>query len=403
MRIMRNKPGFTIIEILVAMSIFVIILITSASIFTNISKLQQVTSIESVIFEDLRAMQQILNNLISEGTIDYDEYYNVCVIQDGCDAPIGNIYYGLNHGVYGSRFFDPGKSLNEDITLNPEDLGAECSYPDDFIPGSPGDGCIVVYTLSTDFNVGQNPFTGDPSDANAFCDVNTGGCTNDPIIVDELYLIDKTGTRKTIVARKKANENAPDADDYVLGMVEMTGKDMDQNGFLDLFTCNEEYECYGEDLAEANLLKNEIEFLKILNNPPSGSYLIENNIRVPLKSDLEQAFFDDIINSQFIPITPLRTNIKDLKFIISPVEDPYKAYAEPEMQTHPTVTILMTIGLSKEAEEFYPDEFEDITYQMTVSAGAIQKIDSYPPVSDIRGKNFESWIKDILPAQCNVP
>ena len=107
----------------------------------------------------------------------------------------------------------------------------------------------------------------------------------------------------------------------------------------------------------------------------------------------------DINTTQFIPITPKRSTIKSLKFIINPIEDPYKAYAENTMRTHPSVTIILTLGLSKETAEDYPDDFEDLTVQATVAAGVIGKLDAYPPMNDVLSKsNAASWLSDVLPA-----
>ena len=120
-------------------------------------------------------------------------------------------------------------------------------------------------------------------------------------------------------------------------------------------------------------------------------------LSVPKQADKDVEFKHNSSTSQFIPISPMRISIKELRFIINPVEDPYKAYAEKDVQIHPSVTIVMTLNLSEQAAKEYPGEFPDITVQTTVSAGVIGKIESYPPVEDIHDStNTSSWIYEAV-------
>ena len=163
------KKGVSLIEVLIAISLFAIVAVVSSNILVDIVQLEKKNSIQNAVYEDLRMMLQMLTKEIQTGTIDYEEYYSYCVIQQ---ADVGS-FFGINHGVYGSRFYDPGKSLDDNATHNPEDLGLECSFWRD-------DECEVVYTLSSDLNTGQNPFFGNSADANAFEDIGgVGNCGTD--------------------------------------------------------------------------------------------------------------------------------------------------------------------------------------------------------------------------------
>lgn len=351
------KKGLSLVEVLIAVSLFAIVAMISSTILIDIVQLEKKSSVQNAIYEDLRIMLQLLTKEIQSGTIDYDEYYNYCVIQ-GADA---NAFFGVNHGVYGSRFYDPGKSLDGVATTNPADLGLECSYP-------PSGECEVVYTLSTDLNVGQNPFYGVAADSNAFVDRGVGGCSTDGV-TDHLFLIDNTGTQKTIIAKKQIN-----AFDYAIGLVRMRGIDFDQNGLVDSFTCLDEFTC---DLAvdDSNI---KIPYLDLIGKDINQ---LDPPIRLPQESDLIGLF--NANTTQFVPISPLRADVQELKFIIQPLEDPYKAFAESGSRAHPTVTIILTIGLSDSAELDYPGEFEPITVQTTVAAGVLGRIETYPPVNEI--------------------
>lgn len=349
-----NNKGMTLVEVLIAISLFTLAALISTNILVEVVKLVKRTSVENAIYEDVRIVMQQLKAEIQGGTIDYDEYFSVCVIQNACNN-LTNAKYGIYHGVYGSRFYDPGKRSLPGDAENPKDLGIECSYPDPL-----GDKeCEITYALSGDLNTGQNPFAGsaEADKASAFCEEGKGICDGEKAVVvkDQLFLINSNGTRKTILGRKRINNN-----DYALGKIVLKGEDTDQNGLMDKFECSEEYKC----------------------DP------------VAIKDDLEAQF--EASSTQFVPITPLRSSVKSLKFVISPVEDPYKAYAEDGVRTHPKVTIILTLDLSAEFEEKYPGDFQEFTVQTTVAAGLTERIESYPPIGDIYEAGKESWINSIV-------
>jgi len=382
--------GVTLVEVLVATSLFAVATIVAGDILVSNVQLEKKTSIQNTLAAEMRIILQQISSEIQNGTIDYEEYYSVCVLQKACKSNSVFALYGFHNGVYGSRFYDPGKSLDGAITNNPEDLGSECSFP------SPQNGkeCEVTYNLSVDLNTGQNPFTGDPNDVNAFCDHqdgNRGVCdkiSGGSVILDKLFILDKTGTKKTIIAKKLIRANAPIGPaDYALAKVVMNGKDYDQNGVMDIFSCAEGYKCLNSPvlLALWSPFKN---VLKI-----DSTFISQNNITVPLVSDLDQPFEGKADQSMFVPITPLFANVKDVQFIIHPLEDPYKAYAESDMKGQPSVTIILKVGLSSEAAKNYPGIFPDITLQTTVAAGVTNRIDSYPPVVELKDANAVNWLK----------
>lgn len=378
-----NRKGLSLIEVLIAISLFAVVTIVSSTILMDIVQLEKRTTVQNAVYEDLRIMLQLITKEIQSGTIDYDEYYNYCVIQGAASGA----YFGVNHGVYGSRFYDPGKTLEAapaDVTKNPEDLGLECSYWD-------GTECEVVYTLSTDLNTGQNPFYGDPSEASAFHDRGISHCASpgDTFAeIDHLFLIDNTGTKKTIISRKKT-----DIDDWALGMVRLRGIDVDQNGLVDTFTCMDEFTCNGDPTDLTPLI--ELPYQDIVGISES-EMITTTPIRLPSQGDLNEAF--DVNSAQFVPISPLRADVIDLQFIIKPLEDPYKGFAEPDFRTHPTVTIILTVGLSEDAEEDYPGEFAPITVQTTIAAGVVGRIETYPPVNEILSGFGGSWMDGLVPA-----
>ena len=384
-QILKNR-GVTLVEVLIASSLFAIAVVVAGDILVSDVQLEKKTSIQNTLASEMRIILQQISSEIQNGTIDYDEYYSVCVLQNNCKSGVStSAFYGFYNGVYGSRFYDPGRSLDGAATNNPEDLGAECSFP------TPQNGkeCEVVYNLSVDLNKGQNPFTGDPNDANAFCDKkngNRGVCnqiTGGSVNVDKLFILDKTGTRKTMIAKKLIRNVEGGESDYALGKVVMNGKDYDQNGVMDIFSCADGYKCYNESSIIAKL-------------SPFKMIVKDADFVTPWSTDLTSAFEGSANSSTFVPITPLFATVKDVQFIIHPLEDPYKAYAEADMKGQPSVTIVITMGLASPAAKNYPGAFPDITLQTTVAAGVTTRIDSYPPVVELKDAASKNWLKDMI-------
>lgn len=417
MKKVSPTKGFTLVEVLVAIGLFTVVSTIAASVLVDVVQLQKKSSIQNEIYEDARILMQQLTNEIQSGTVDYEEYYSNYVIQKKKKVVPVDRYYGINYGVYSSRFFDPGKSLYlaaAAYAVNPDDLGIECSYPADISKN-----CEIYFSDSTDLNTGQNPYKSPvnvtPGDATAFCDTLIGGtaaCSinpnnNIPVVttstsgasVKELYLIDSSGMHKTIVAQKNMTTGtcgtAANSADCAVGMVKMTGQDLDQNGIVDVFGCDTDYKCFQSDGTKKIYAAFKYPAIFNLDEAAGQAYLVSNNISLPQFTDLANAF--EATSSQFVPITPRRANVKALNFTINPLDDPYKAYAESAMQTQPTVTISMTIGLASAYKADYPGAFPDITLQTTVTAGVIGKIDAYPPVNDILRSNLvDSWIKSVF-------
>jgi prepilin-type N-terminal cleavage/methylation domain-containing protein len=357
----NKKKAFTLPEVLIAVSLFAIVATISSTIYLDLVNLEKKSVVHEVFFEDGKIILQQISNLIQDGAIDYEEYFSKYVLAKNNEIN----EFGRNYGVYSSRFYDPGRKLDGTPSTNPDDLGVECSFP----PSASIDECEIFYTLSTDLNTGQNPFRSNGSDylrSNAFCDSpNTPNCLNleGLGIVSELFLINSLGTEKTILAKQKTGSTGDD--DYAVGIVKLNGIDLDQNGIIDTWTCFEEYTC---ETVKAQINQS-------------------INIKLPKVNNLIVPY--NLKTSHFVPISPKRSTVKDLVFIISPLEDPFKAFNEPTMQAHPSVTVIMKIGLSEEEKKNYPSDFQDIIIQGTFTSGVLTKINAYPPTKDL------SWIKDL--------
>lgn len=348
-------------ETLIAASIFGMLSVIGATIFINISHSEKSTELSTSMYEDARVIMENLANEIRNGTVDYEEYYS---IKPAADGGLGASYYGINRGVYASRFYDPGYYLKDDGTFaigeNPKNLGTDCFKADGTkAPSCQDPSAVSVFNLSVDKDMGKNPYKG--TDQSALK-------SNEQ---DQLYLISKDGREKIIIAKQKLN-----ADDYILSILRLNGFDKDSNGVIDIFECNLTIKSKCTDAATV---------LSDVKKPDNVN--LTGVMIAPKTSDAST--WNSL--SPFTPISPLRSSIKSIKFIIWPKEDPYRAFAESDVQYQPRITIVMTLTPSKSELANLPQDMPnpEVTLQTTVSCGAMGRIQTYPPTSNL------NWIKDV--------
>lgn len=308
---------------------------------------------ENAIYEDARFMMERISREIRNNAINFEEYYNK-------NLP-GDNQYGETYGCYAAQFYNPGNDLgNMGAIYFPGSLGAFCNDGTPYI----GQDC-VVYKPSVDLNTGQYPYLGatnNPDPSNAFCPKypNEGGgplsCTTQNLnSTGELYLIDKDGRTETIFAKKKVGD-----DQYALGMIKKIGEDTNKDGIFETwkgctsneFCCADGFSC-PSGVGGLTKLEDSLDF----SNSGSGIY------------------------TGFIPISPLRSNITSLEFVVTPGEDPRKAFAEFGSITQPLVRISLTVQPSKDQLAKFGNPSDEniptIVLQNTISSRIQTEVKSY--------------------------
>ena len=249
MRNLRNKSGkkssFTLVEVLIAASIFTIVSLIAVTVFVNVIRIQRRVALENAIYEDARFMMERISREIRENTIDYEEYYNKALLpQEGTFGSLpglnGTNPYGNRYGCYAKRFYNPGSD-------GPEDgfFGAYCNDHSD--ASLPANADCVIDKTTLDINTGQNPYTGSPipynnsGDASAFCDnhFSTTSCSSPGSYNQQtdLYLINAGGTKKTILASKEISPDSPPGNaEHALGLLRLTGQDSDHDGIVETWS-----------------------------------------------------------------------------------------------------------------------------------------------------------------------
>lgn len=393
---MRRK-GFTLPEVLVAVSIFAIVSTVVASLYVQSFRESKRSSFQNQVYEDARfVLRRIADEIQQGGTIDYDEYYNQnVVIPTGVappnSTPFGLANYGQNYGRYFSSFFNPGSDRK---------LGFLCN---DNVSRNQANCTPLRKTI--DRNTGSNPFIGkyaaqDPFPGeDAFCGTvsydllqegapaHQGLCNNaknapDPVeegkqnVVGErkeLYLISADARKKTILAREKIGGTQKDPI-YALSILRLDGYDMNNDKIPDSYICNSEFQCRGGDQFDVpklpKLEDNTVDSdcfgdlvahatdLPRASNLPGASDLSEDDNKCDPKSG---SFSKD-----FVPISPFRISIKDIFFYITPKENPHYAFAENSTFVQPTVTIKLTVVPNPEYATLN-EEFDPLTLTLTVS------------------------------------
>lgn len=310
----KKTAGYTFIEILVAIGIFSMLLTMTTVITVNFYNAQKRERIRNATIEETQFLLNRIANLIRDNAIDYSEYYSNNLEETGGgtayaqDAVPENddredIVYGNEPKEYEHQFFfyptcDPGEKHGD----------GNCDRDD---PNAFNEG-----TFSTE---ADNDIGNDAPDASALYGLQDSSGTAQEVsyLQRELYLISPSGTTKTVL-RRIGNGIDDDVDGDT---------DEDDNSF---------WQTTAEDGGEQ---------LGILQLDANSDVDSDGELDFLSNADDFQADGDTSPEVEdFIAISPRNIDIVDLKFYISPLDDPRKAFSETgkDNQIQPHVTILLT-------------------------------------------------------------
>lgn len=276
---LKKRRGFTLIEIIIAMTLFAMIAAMGTTFFVQISRIYKRVTLQNQLLNESEFVMERLRQTIGENTLDYEEYYSHTVD--------GETNYGQNYGDYGAQFYSGGRSTGE----------------------------------------------------------NTGSDAIDTNEQTELYLINGTGDHKIIIGREATGTDTDLSAIYAISIAEMEGTDSDVDGIPETWTCASDFTC-----------------------PDLGT--------TPNPDDWTDG---SGVDDNFIPITPSTITITSLKFYVSPLEDPRKAYAEKTSNViiQPHVTIVMTAQITKAAALGTYGNTPSIQLETTVSSRVYNDVTSY--------------------------
>jgi prepilin-type N-terminal cleavage/methylation domain-containing protein len=332
-----KRRAFSLVELLITLTIFAVVAVLCVRVLVNSMASAQRIQSQVYLYSEANALMDKLAAKIERSAVDYEAYY----LRYGYDTPETG-WETANYGLYGQAFYHPGAS---DASPLPgpysgiEGYKALCAdglsyYPDDCPTETPDYDDL-------DLNTGAHPFSGiddfsgytDNTDyMNAFCEAT--GSTPDcnawsETVMQELILINGAGDERTVYRPVAFGSTTGQ---YTISVMGLTGTDSDYDGIVDDWVCMDDYTCTG-----------------------AGN--------VPVEADFES-------------ITPSALNISSFYVYVAPFEDPYRAFAEEDVQIQPQVTIVMTVTLSDEYSNRL-GSVPTITIQRTVSTGVYAEIPSY--------------------------
>lgn len=363
---MKSTKGFTLIELLIAISIFSVVIFITSALFIDAVRLDRKTSLRQQVYMDSRHVLDQTAKAIHDNAVDYNEYYNQIVLSALSQSGEYKNVYGANHGAYTALFYDPGldenglavSGANPDGT--PKSLGQYCNNGTKWGPGMK---CTILQN-TVDEDTGRNLYNGDASAIKKYdavcgrigsgtgrCNAQATGQTDSRNLFDELYLISPDGRKKIIFVKESIKGSAQEDDAYAVSYATLDGEDKNGDMIADSFVCAQEFDCGNDKI-------------------PSGLD------RYP--DDFSRGDTEDIkFSKDFVPISPTRINVQELKFYIAPLEDPFYAFAEndPSVQKLPHVTIIMKVKPNKNITGASTEDFT-LDLQETVSTTLLKKVET---------------------------
>ncbi len=328
-----DKRSFTLIELLVAVAIFSILILTAATTYINFQGSKRRAALIQYIKNEGDFLMERIKREIRTGTVDYEEYYHQNF------SPDGN--YASKYSSYGRLFFDKGYcgAAPENQPTGLKGYGIRC------VDSAGNNQCDKDYwTEST--AACPNPVY-DSKDLNLWSfDIGnalppTGNFQN------ELYLIDSSGTRRTILRKHTT--------DPELIALKLVGEDLNSNGIIDSWFCADDFLiAAGKDPTTQ---RNDC-------TAQSFTYITKGVSGAPLIAGLPI----NLSTSFFVSVTPERLKVTQLKFFISPLEDPRKAADEDLSEVY--VTIILSVKPKDDYAKAIPGDIPEYTMQTTVTAGA---------------------------------
>jgi len=313
-----SKKGFTLAELLISSTIFGILIMSAFSIYTNFYNSYRNLRAANLIYEEARFTMERIAKEIRNGTIDYEEYYNQATNFGGSEVSVNDIY-GQNYCQYSRQFYAAGPD-NQFGTYDDESLGVR--------------------------KEGSNAPLGN-------------------LIQNQLFLINGAGDQRTFIKLIKTTKGLGK-----IGMIKLDGKDYgldhinadtgglscmrdsgEKDGLIDTWFCEKGFKC-----------------------PPG---VTDKTVSVGLCTGPVDTIMDnpsDLSESSFLDITPQTLDVEDIKFFITPSDDPYKAYNDPSVQIQPNVTIKLTARAGPEISGEFTGKVPEIVIESTVSSRTYKEI-----------------------------
>ncbi|MBU0576991.1 putative metal-binding motif-containing protein [Patescibacteria group bacterium] len=335
-------------ELVISVTILALIITTASAVYVNFFGSVRNLKAANLVYEEARFVMERIVKEVRNGTIDYEEYYNQSVIKQGYrDQGLPEDYYeaarnpsyALDYCKYSLQFYSEGPD-GEIGTFDDESLGVRntVDVDGDYLPPAIGyvepDGDIVSSPIQNDLFL-----------------ININGDRRSYVRRIEREGIGKIGLLKLVghdFGVDNINASDPDLDPATADSCETDPGEND--GRIDTWLCEDGFTCLDRAITNADASCTGITH-DIIYNP------------------------GDPTENSYIDITPASLDIVDVKFIVSPMDDPRKAYSNNSVQIQPHVTIKLIARASPSiANQFTTGNTPDIVLESTVSARAYNEI-----------------------------
>jgi len=321
---LRKPKGFTIIELMVALAVLTLISLFAGNIYINYSYAARNLKTANLLYEEGRFLMERIVKEVRQSAVDYEEYFSVNSL--GSDPAAGEL--GRNYCFYDQDFY----SVGFDGVINTRD----------------------------DESLGER---------NA---LNVNAAPISTIMQENLFLINMAGDRRTYITRVEK-----DVSGNTIGkvaMVKLIGQDYGDDGIN-----SSDPKGVGPDVLCAPDSRENDGLVDTWTCDPDFPCKTD----VILTNGACEGFGDQILNlptdpdHSFIDISPNALNVLSLKFMISPEDDPWKAYKIKNVQIQPYITIQLTVAANpKLINGIDNDRIPQITLTSTVSTRNYDEIKS---------------------------
>jgi len=347
-----KKKGFTLLEVIIAITSFFLLLAAILNIYTRMIKLKYNIQARTNVTQDSYFTIEKINLLLKDYTIDYEEYFNRKNVW--CNSNNGNFVRDVGTTGYCENFTSYGNNSNIDQTPSPERKIYFCSStnsPEEYTPQrvihntqvQDGSGCLNTGQQSFgqylwQFRDVKNDVDSVPGAWNDDDDENVmkwPSAIDDATGVQELYLISQDGKSRILIRRALMESGDRNHDGiisgdsekrYTLQILKLRGFDAGNNHDFDVNTSSGVYDGKIDtracDYAQGFVC--------------NGSWVGQLYTWYKLASGQD----DGRVNLFQKNIT-----ISDWNIIIYPTKNPQYALAENEVQINPYFTINFTSKL----------------------------------------------------------
>lgn len=349
----HHRPhGFTLVELSIAILVLTMLSIFAGQIYLNYTSAARNLKGANLVYEEARFLMEKIVREIRQNGIDYEQYFNQ------------NIMIPTEGGGFAQNLVPFATEGGGDYTDN------YCAYSSIYYDNGPDND---FWTLKDNDSTG----TRNPEWESWMTDSGATQIEAAKSVENELYLINIAGTKRSVLTRVVENVNG----DMIgkVALLKMDGQDFGTDHINGRNPSNasipvSDPSCHPDEgendgLIDSWLCSPGFSCLNVLDTPSATIAGCAGLSQVAIKDPADP-------NYSFVDISPNALNVVDLKFMIAPADDPWKAYSMNDYQIQPHVTIQMTVNANPKLVTTGQASPPSITLTSTITARNYDEIKS---------------------------